>query len=125
MANYNQNQTQNQKRGDPVITNPMPIAVFAKKRTTSEGRVFFTYLTTLTRKDNSTFTVQVRFRGDDDNKPDARRCPMNIIIERSTANLSKRIVVNSDGEAFDSFTLWVNDWIEGDPYVDHSLDDVF
>lgn len=101
----------------------MEVTIFAKKRTMSDGKSFYSYLTTLTHSDGSTLTVAVKFR-EDAGTPDYKKCPMNIIFDKSEANLSKRDYVREDtGEVGTSYTLWVSKWNEGSPYVDKSLDD--
>ena len=101
----------------------MEITIFAKKRTTTEGKSFYTYLSTLKRKDGTEQTVSVKFR-DDCGNPKPEKCPMNIIVNKNDANMSKRDFIRADtGEAAQSFTLWVSAWEQGSPYVDHSLDD--
>ena len=40
----------------------MELTIFAKKRQSNDGRPFFTYLSTLTRKDGEEIKVQVKFR---------------------------------------------------------------
>lgn len=101
----------------------MQIAVFAKRRTTEEGKTFYSYLSTLTKKDGTKQTVAVKFR-DEAGNPKPERCPMNVIIDKSNANLATREYVNEDtGEVCTSYTLWVSAWTEGAPYVDASLDD--
>lgn len=105
-------------------SNTIEMAIFAKKQTRADGRVFYRYLSHLKRADGTEFSVQVRFRGDERNRPQPEACPMNIIVNRETASLSKKMVTNADGEVFDAFTLWVGEWKEGEPYVDHSLDDI-
>lgn len=107
------------------MENNLTIALFAKKVQSKDGGIFYKYLTTLTRKDGSTFSCQVKFKGDDKNKPDTTKCPMNIIVSRESANLVKRALVDKEtAEVYDAFTLWVSEWTEGDAYVDHSLDDI-
>lgn len=101
----------------------MEITVFAKKRMTQDNKPFYGYLATLTRKDGSKQTVSVKFR-DECGQPKADKCPMNIRFPKSGANLSKREFVREDtGEVGESYTLWVNEWEQGAPYVDTSLDD--
>lgn len=104
--------------------NTMNITIFAKKRTTSEGKKFYSYLTTLTRKNGDSVVVTVKFNEACGN-PRPEDCPMNIIVDKATANLSGKTVKNTDtGEVFESRTLWVKNW-EKDPnvWVDTSLDD--
>lgn len=101
----------------------MKATIFAKRRMTSEGKVFYTYLTTLTRKDGSEVIASVKFR-DACGVPKPESCPMNIIFDKSAANLSKHTFVKeSTGDVCEGYTLWVTDWMEGEPYVDNSLDD--
>lgn len=100
----------------------MEITVFAKKKKTKTGKEFFTYLTTLTKKDTGEEEmIEVKFR-EECGVP--KNCPVNLVIERSDANISKKTVIREDnGEAFERKTLWVSAWKEGEPYVDTSLDE--
>lgn len=101
----------------------MEITIFAKKRTSSEGKSFFSYLSTLTRKDGTKQTVSVKFR-DDCGNPKPEQCPMNVKFDKGNANISTREFVREDtGEVGTSYTLWVSAWEPGAPFVDHSLDD--
>lgn len=101
----------------------MEITIYAKKRTTSEGKSFYSYLSNLTRKDGTKQTVSVRFR-DDCVNPKPENCPMNIKFDKSNANLATRKFVRFEsGEVGTSYTLWVSAWEPGTPFVDHSLDD--
>lgn len=105
--------------------NNLVVAVFAKKATNSEGRTYTRYFSTLTRRDGSTFTCRVSFKGGEKNSPLYEDCPMNVVVDRSNANLAKKPYTNEEtGDTYDVFTLWINKWTEGDPYVDHSLDDI-
>lgn len=99
----------------------MEITVFAKKKKTKTGKEFFTYLTTLTKKNGEEEMIEVKFR-DECGAP--KKCPVNLVIEKSDANISKKTVIREDnGEAFVRKTLWVSAWKEGEPYVDTSLDE--
>lgn len=101
----------------------MEITVYAKKRTTGEGKVFFSYLSRLPKKDGTVQTVSVKFR-DDAGNPKPEKCPMNVIIDKHDANLAtKDIVMEDSGEVVTSYTLWVSAWREGAPFVDTSLDE--
>lgn len=101
----------------------MEITVFAKKRKTSDGKSFFGYISTLTRKDGESITVSVKFR-DDCGAPKPEKCPVNIEFDKKHANLSSREYIREDsGEIATSYTLWVNEWKQGAEYVDKSLDD--
>ena len=101
----------------------MEITIYAKKRTTNEGKAFFSYLSTLTRKDGTKQIVSVKFR-DDAGKPKPENCPMNIKFNKGDANLVTSDFVREDtGEVCLSYTLWVSRWDQGAPFVDHSLDD--
>lgn len=102
----------------------MNITIFAKKRTTQEGKKFYSYLTTLNRKNGESVVATVKFNEACGN-PRPEECPLNIIIDKATANLSGKNVTDPEtGEVFESRTLWVKNW-EKDPnvWVDTSLDD--
>lgn len=101
----------------------MEITIYAKKRTTKEGKSFYSYLSNLTRKDGTKLTVSVRFR-DECGNPKPENCPMSIKFDKRDANLSTHKFVNFEtGEVGTSNTLWVSSWEPGTPFVDHSLDD--
>lgn len=102
----------------------MEISIFAKKRQTREGRTFYTYLSTLTKKDGSAIPCSVRFQKGQEPKPEL--CPCNIIVNKTDCNLSsKKFFREETGEFFDSHTLWVNAYKYSEtPYEDHSMDDI-
>lgn len=101
----------------------MEITIYAKKRTSGEGKTFYGYLATLTKTDGTEQMVSVKFREDCGN-PDPKKCPMNIRFDKSCANLTHKTFVREDtGEAGVSYTLWVSRWEDGEPFVDHSLDE--
>lgn len=100
----------------------MKATIFAKKRTTEQGKTFYTYLTNLTRTDGTTQSVQVKFR-EDAGQPKPERCPMNIIFDKAKGNLSTEWYDNENGERVAAYKLWISEWKEGEPYIDHSLDD--
>ena len=101
----------------------MKITVFAKKKQTAEGKNFYTYLTTLHKKDGSELVAQVRFT-EEAGSPDPKNCPMNIEFNKAAGNISKREYAREDtGEIMTAHTLWIKAWKEGEPYVDTSLDD--
>lgn len=101
----------------------MEITVYAKKRNSYDGKTFYSYLSTLTRKDGTKQTVSVKFR-DEAGNPKPEKCPMNVKFDKSNANMSTKEFVREDtGEVATSYTLWVSKWEPGSPFVDHSLDD--
>ena len=100
----------------------MKFTIFSKKQTTKEGKTFYRFLATLTRKDGTSQTVAVKFR-DECGAPKPEKCPMNIIVDRGDANLSKKEFVKPNGDTVLSCTLWVSRWEMGDPYIDKSLDE--
>ena len=101
----------------------MEITIYAKKRTSNEGKFFFSYLSTLTRKDETKQTVSVKFR-DECGSPKPEKCPMNIKFDKRNANMTTKEFIREDtGEISTSYTLWVSVWEQGAPFVDHSLDD--
>ena len=97
--------------------------IFAKKRTSNDGKTFYSYLTSLRRKEGSDQTVAVKFR-DECGHPKPEDCPMNIIVEKGNANMSTKEFVREDtGEIGLSYTMWVSAWTKGSAYVDHSMDE--
>lgn len=100
----------------------MFLTIFAKKRTSKENKLFYTYLTQLKKKDSDeSVTVQVKFP--DDIKPNPLECPMNIEVEKKNANLQEKKVTTGSGEIV-SRILWVKDYnVSENPYEDSSLDD--
>jgi len=112
----------------------MELTIFAKKRTTKEGKVFFNFLTRLTNKRTGEVeTMAVRFR-DPCPVPNAATCPMNIVVDKADCNVAVRNVTRKTtdkdtGEVTEkegiNKTLWVNAWEHGAAYVDHSTDDYF
>lgn len=99
----------------------LKFTLFAKKRKTKEGKEFYNFFTTLTRKDGSELTTSVKFNGCEPPKPS--QCPINLEVPRDKANLSLKTVTADDGNVYENNTLWVKEYTEGEPYVDHSLDE--
>lgn len=110
----------------------MKITLFAKKRTTKEGKTFAVYLSTLTKNDGTTVPVTVHFK-QSAGLPNPEKCPCIIEFDRKTANLSKkeRHFAKTDvvtGEVYEETTidnqLWLSEYkICDGEYVDNSLDD--
>lgn len=103
----------------------MLLNVFAKKRTGKDGKVFYNFLSTITKKDGEKVTVQLKFR-EDAGLPNASKCPMTISVDKSDANLTnKTVTIDKDGEAkeIEQRTLWVSKYDYIGDYVDHSLDE--
>lgn len=99
------------------------ITIFAKRRISKEDKPFTTYLTTIPKKDGTEQTMQVKFRQECGN-PRAEYCPMNIIVDKDSVNISVKHYTNPDtGITTTSHTLWVSAWQQGSEYVDHSTDD--
>lgn len=100
----------------------MLLTVFAKKRTTTEGKRFYTYLTQLTKKeDGEHVTVQVKFP--ESLAPKADDCPINIIVDKDKANLSTNSIDTENGVII-SRTLWIKYYtVDENPFVDNSLED--
>ena len=109
----------------------MEITLYSKRRQTKEGKVFYNFLTTLTRKDGSSFVATVRFK-EDAIQPKPENCPMNIQFDKADGNLSSRKytreITDSNGEISteegQSYTLWISKWVPGSVFEDHSLDDI-
>lgn len=110
----------------------MEITLFAKQRRTREGKTFYNFLSTLTKNNGEAVVCSVKFK-DGTPEPRPEQCPMNIIVGKQDCNLSSRKytrqVTDGDGELVTeeglSHTLWINTWIPGAPYVDHSMDEFF
>ena len=102
----------------------MEISIFAKKRTTADVRkTFYSYLTTLTRKDGTPCTCSVKFAAPAE-APDPLDCPVNIIVEKSDCNMAREDYTDpKTGEVRTSHRLWVKAYKSGSPYVDHSMDE--
>ena len=99
------------------------ITIFSKRKVTSDGVVFYTYVARLPRLDGSFETVGVKF-SKPCTPPDPVDCPCNIIVNRDLSNLATNEYTDRNtGERKSSKTLWVGDWAPGSPYEDHSLDD--
>ena len=104
----------------------MEKTIFAKKRTASDGRTFYTYLTKLHKKStDEDITVQVRFR-DECGVP--KTFPCNIILNDGDSNYSEKTTEYTDKETGEiktviTRTLWVNNWSAGADYVDNSMSD--
>ena len=103
----------------------MLLNVFAKKRTGKDGKVFYNFLSTLTKKNGEQETVQLKFR-EDAGIPNASKCPMTIEVDKSKANLTKKMVsVEKNGEEkeIEQRTLWISEYEYKGDYVDTSLDE--
>lgn len=103
----------------------MLLNIFAKKRTATDGKTFYSYLTTLTKKDGEQETFQVKFR-EDCGQPKGQECPRVIEVKKENANIVKRMITVLKGDAeeeVESRTLWVSEWVDKGEFVDHSLDD--
>ena len=109
----------------------MELAVFAKKLTTKEGKSFYKYSTTLKRRNESgeieEVKTAVKFR-EDCGAPKGENCPINIIVDKADCGYTEKIKTYTDEETgeekdFLQKELWVRDWKEGSPYVDHSMDE--
>lgn len=104
----------------------MLLNVFAKKRTSKDGKVFYNYLSSLTKKDGVQETVQLKFR-EDCGQPKGDSCPRVIEVKKEDANLVKKLITveSEDGEEkeIEERKLWISAWEDKGAYVDHSLDD--
>ena len=108
----------------------MKLTIFAKKLTSKNGRDFYRYITTLTRKcpDGTTedVTVQVKFR-DECGAPKGESCPVNIIVDKKDCNYREKIKTytaeDGDEKDYQEKVLWVAAWTLGEPYVDTSMDE--
>lgn len=101
----------------------MQITIFAKNRTSKDGKKFQTYFGKLTKKDGEEITTQVKFK-EECGTP--KVFPCNIVVDKTDCNFVEKGVKYTDKEgnekdAIDR-TLWVSAWAEGEEYVDHSMD---
>lgn len=101
----------------------MKINVFGKKRTSKDGRTFYTYLSTLTKKDGTEVSVEVKFKEDAGNP---KNVPCTITFDKKDANYSEKVETYLDENMEEKETtrrrLWVNKYTET-PYIDESMDD--
>ncbi len=100
----------------------MKATIYSKKKQTKEGRTFYAYVAKMTKKDGSEMTMGAKFR-EEAGAPRPEECPMNIVFDKANGNIATKNYVNEDGEICESRTLWVSKWTQGEPYVDHSLDE--
>ena len=105
----------------------MKQTIYAKRRTSKDGKTFYTYFTTLKKSDGSEVTVQVKFK-EECGSPNGANCPMNIEFEKTEANYREKVEKYTDGTTGEEKettrrVLWVQNWREGEPFVDTSMDD--
>lgn len=105
----------------------MQVTIFSKKRTTEDGKkTFFSYFTKLKKKGGEEITTQVKFR-EECGQPKGDECPINIMFDKNDANFTEKNITykDKDGNEKDAVerVLWIKSWIEGEPYVDTSMDD--
>ena len=101
----------------------MEITVFAKSKTTKEGKPFSTYFGKLTKKDGSEISTEIKFTQD---AGTPSKFPCNIIVNHEDANLTeKNVTYTKDGVEKEAIQrrLWISAWREGQEYIDHSLDE--
>lgn len=110
----------------------MKITIYAKKRSTKEGKTFHVFLSKLTAKNGDEIPVTVHFK-QSSGLPNPDKCPCVIEFDRTTANLSKkekhfaRVDVVT-GEKVETITidnqLWLSEFTVCDgEYKDTSLDE--
>lgn len=100
----------------------MLITLFAKKRTTKEGKLFYNYLSTLTTKDGEDIVCRIKFR-DSCGSPKPESCPRNIIAKKEDMNYTRKEITNPEtGEIVTTHTIWITAWEDGPEYKDTSMD---
>ena len=103
--------------------NEMQAIIYAKKKTTKDGKAFYIYLTTLNnKKTGEAVKMRVRFR-QECGQPDPHTCPRIIKFSRHDANVSAAAYQTDEGETRISQTLWIAKWNDAGEYVDESLND--
>lgn len=105
----------------------MKVTIFAQKKKTKEGREFYTYLASLTKKDGTVDKIEALFR-EECGKPDPKKCPMIIEVDKEDANISEKKETYTDevGEEKEVTRrrLWISKYSESsEKFVDNSLDD--
>ncbi|MBP5442649.1 MAG: hypothetical protein J6Y60_05360 [Treponema sp.] len=109
----------------------MKITIYAKKRSTKEGKTFYNYLSKLTNKNGEEIPITVHFKMSA-GMPNPDDCPCVIEFDKKNANLSKkeRAYAKTDvvtGEVIEEHyidnQLWLSDWNMIGEAEDHSLDD--
>lgn len=99
------------------------LTIFAKKRTTDDGKKFFSYLTKLTKKSGEEIVASVKFR-EDCGAPDGKKCPCIIEVPDGCCNFNTgKYQDEASGMEMPSYTIWVSEWKEGCPFVDTSMDE--
>lgn len=103
----------------------MKATVFAKKVKTHDGKSFFTFVTSLPKKDGTSQYMKVMYSGNDKNKRfDSDSCPVVIEFEKKDANISATAYTTKEGVKEKIYTLWIQDYkVSDEKFVDHSLDD--
>lgn len=104
----------------------MKITIFGKKKETQDGKKFVQYSTKLKKKDGTELFAIVKFN-EGTPMPKYDDLPLNVVVEKENASLAKKQWESEDGEKTGwNFTLWVREWAvdTGNPFVDHSLDDI-
>ena len=97
----------------------LELTIFAKKRSTKDGKKFATYFTTMPGRDKAN---KVKFR----EECGAPECPANIVLRKGDANLSKETYTDEvTGEVKAVDVLWISKWEAGAPYEDKSMDEWF
>ena len=111
----------------------MEITIFSKKRQSKSGKVFYNYLSTITKKDGTATKCVVKFK-EDAGQPKPELCPMNIVIEKEDCNMNTaeykfKELDEYTGELTEKIgirnTLWISKYKPGRKYVDKSMDDYF
>lgn len=97
----------------------MKITVFATKSHNKDGKEFTSYSGRLTNRDGEVISMGIKFKQPCQG-PRREDCPVNIVFDRSDANLQTRYDEKEDRTYK---TLWLSKYTLGEAYIDHSLDD--
>lgn len=101
----------------------MRVTVFAKKRTTAEGKIFYTFIGRLIKKSTGeVVTVQLKFR-EECGSPKHELCPRVIEFEKKDSNYTETQIPRDDGSVILSRVVWISKWKDIGAYVDKSMDD--
>lgn len=103
----------------------MKTTVFAKVRTTAEGKKITNFLCRLKKKDGTEESVQMKLKNECPVTLRAEQCPCIIEVDKENASLQvKHYTDNTTGELKESRVLWVTDFRFSDEvWRDTSLDE--
>ena len=103
----------------------MNLTLFARNRETKDGKKYVEFSTHIQRRDGTEQFAIVKFN-QGTAMPKKEDCPLNVVVEKEDASLSKKAWVSEDGTKKGvNYTLWVSNWKVdvANPFRDTSLDE--